>query len=352
MIQNQLLDTFKKRISYVTARRVLAKYKFPKATGWVALAEKLNDPTINSAVDHAGLGVGLAEMLVSTDKTVRVYKVTSKDAQALRNLVSNWIVDKTLVFSQPFPAEAHSSVVAQLKPQLPQVVSKFSGSLGSGLLLSCLSIIDVRERLSPSQAGVPLGTYDEIFGIKKLKLQTFDAVMVSNNNDYVYVLTDNHYDVTQSTRAMLNSNVSNEINRLLGTNALSDAVNLKKYIEKIYNSGRGAVKRLHYTTMTSSGKQEWMRGNGNCLRQELGHKAGMTALSGAFQSYGISVQFDLPKSYGYVPRPELAIIGSYRMTYEPNPVINNAAISGCANIEELEATLSELMVHLIGTKTI
>jgi hypothetical protein len=352
MDPKQLFDALQKRTSMRVVRRVLAKNGFPRGQGWDQVKEKLKDKRIAAKADYQGLQDGLRELLIAGDKAVRVFKLSRANAASLRAAVSKLKIAQTNEFSKHFPYPVPDSVLLNLPPQPAVPVAKFHGAQGEGILFSSLNIIEIRERLTAAQLGATAAAYDEVIGIKKVKFQTFDALIVSKTKDYAYVLTDAHLDTTQGTRRALQSNVREAVNSMVGSKVLAKPVNLLPFIEPIYNSNDGLVKRLHYTTTTESGRQEWMRGSGNCLRAELSHKAGMQALSGAFKGYAIEIEYPLQEVEGYTPRPLVSILGLYRMTYELDPAVDDATIWGCATIAEFEQTLAELMYHVSGSKSI
>jgi hypothetical protein len=352
MKHKALIDAFETRASMRVARRILAQYGFPRGQGWEAIKDKLAQVGILSKADFQGLENGLSELLVAGDKGLRVFKLSPAEAALLRSKVASLKIDPTNVFVKHFPYPAPDVVMQSLPPQPMLPISKFSGAHCTGLLFSSVNFIDVRERLTAAQIGPNASKYDEVIGIKKVKLQTFDSLVISRRFDYAYVLTDAHLDTTQGTQQALHSNVHGAVNGIAGSNVLGRPINFLPLVDPIYNSNAGLVRRLHYTTTTESGRQEWMRGSGNCLRTELSHKAGMAALSGSFKGYAIEVEYPLDEVNGYTPRPLLSIPGLYRMTYEMNPQLIDATLWGCANIMELETTLAELMVHVSGTKSV
>lgn len=352
MQQKKLFDALEKRTSMRVVRRVLVQNGFPRGQGWDSIKSKMKDKKVEANADFHGLEKGLGELLIAGDKGVRVFEVDNKNISAIRKLALGLKIDQTNVFAVNFPYLVSDKVLATLPPQPMTPVAKFQGPQGLGVLFSSINVIEVREKLNAAQIGATAANYDEVFGIRRVKSQTFNALIVSKTKDYAYILTDAHHDTTQGTRQGLHSEVRKTVNTLAGAKILNKPLNLLPLIERIYNSPEGLVKRLHYTTTTETGNQQWRRGSGNCLRDELAHKAAMTALAGGYKGYAIEVEYPLSEVNGYTPRPHIEIIGLYRMTYELDPCVEDATISGCATVEELEKTLAELMVHVTGIKSI
>lgn len=89
-----------------------------------------------------------------------------------------------------------------------------------------------------------------------------------------------------------------------------------------------------------------MRGSGKCLRQELFHKTGMEALGGHINAYEIGVEWSLPEVGQYTPHPRLGITGTYKMTYDANPHIGEASVSGCGTYDDLKFVLQKMAAHV------
>lgn len=351
MNPKEVLKAVQQRANMRVARRLLAQNGFPRGTGWDQIRDKLKDKVVAAAADYAGLEKSLRELLIVTDKSLRVYPVSASARTTLASEIAALRISSKGAFTSHFPSPVPSSVLSSLPVQTAVPVAKFNTPNVVGIVYSSVHVVEVRVKLKPSQLGVS-GQYDEIIAIRREKMQTFDALMVAKNKNYIYTLTDAHFDLTQATRDALQSGLFDAVNKLAGRKVITNAVNLLPLIGPIYNSNDGAVKRLSYTTTTSSGKQEWMRGRGNCLRDELSHKAGMTALSGDFNGYALGIEYPMPEENGYSASPRLEIVGTYRMTYEPNPVVEDALIFGCATHNELESALSELMLHVSGSRSV
>ncbi|WP_099185741.1 hypothetical protein [Sphingobium fuliginis] len=176
--------------------------------------------------------------------------------------------------------------------------------------------------------------------------------MMSKKSNYAYILSDAYQDASQTMRIGIQTSMADAINKFAKSKIVNSPVNLFPIIQPLYQSDSGYVKTLFWTTTTSSGKHEWMRGSGVCLRKEIAHKAAMGALSGGFATYGIELDWGLDEVEGYTPRPMLSVVGIYRMLHETKPHLGDATIWGCASLSEFEFVLKELMVHVSGSKTI
>lgn len=353
MSNKQILDALEKRCSIRVARRILASNGFPKGSSWEQIREKLKDTVVASKADFPGLQSALREILIANEKSVRIFDLDAARIATLRSAINSHSIQQSGVFATHFPLPVPDNILTSLPVQPPVPVAKIQTPNVTGILFSSVRVIDLRERLNAAQFGgnLPSG-FDEVIGIKKVKVQTFDAVLLSKNLPYAYVLTDAYQDASQTMRRVLQNSVADAVNNIVGSSVLSVPANLLPAVSPLYGSGTGEVKNLLYITTTSSGKTEWMRGSGNCLRNELGHQAGMAVIGTGFQPYGIELEWPLDEVEGYVPRPFLSILGQYRMTYEVNPRLEDATVWGCATLSELEFVLKELMLPICGTKAV
>ncbi|MGL5837022.1 MAG: hypothetical protein ACRCY3_00810 [Sphingorhabdus sp.] len=353
MAKNDILRALQKRTSIRVARRLLAKNGFPRGSGWEQIEEKLKDKLVVAKADYNGLQNSLRELLVVGDKNIRVFKLPNADAKALRDRIAAFRINQNSVFSTHFPLPVPDSILDGLPAQSPIPVAKFQSDNLTGVLFSSVVVVEQREKILPSKVGAAIAAnYDEIIGIRKVKIQTFDALLMSKKNSYVYILSDAHQDQSQVMCHGLQSGMANAVNKFAASKVINNSVNLFPIIQPLYESESGFVKTLFWTTTTSSGKHEWMRGSGVCLREEIAHKAAMDALGGGFMTYGIELEWGLDEVEGYTPRPMLSVVGIYRMLHEAKPHLGDAAVWGCASLSEFEYVLKELMVHLNGSKTI
>lgn len=353
MANKDILQALQKRASIRVSRRLLAANGFPKGSGWEQITEKLKDKHVAAKADYVGLQDALRELLIVGDKNIRIFKLTNADAKALRDRIAASRINQNSVFTTHFPLPVPDNILHGLPAQAPIPVAKFQSPNVAGVLFSSVMVVEQREKILAAKVGAALAAdYEEIIGVKKVKIQTFDALMMSNKSNYAYILTDAYQDQSQLMRLGLQSAMTNAVNKFAKAKVINGSVNLFPIIQPLYESDTGFVKTLFWTTTTSSGKHEWMRGSGVCLREEIAHKAAMGALGGGFMTYGIELEWGLEEVEGYTPRPMLSVVGIYRMLHETKPHLGDATVWGCASLSEFEFVLKELMVHVSGSKTI
>lgn len=349
----EVLNALKSRTSIRVARRLLAQNGFPRGQGWDQIEEKLKSTKVAAKADSAGLENALKELLFVGDKNVRVYKLSNGGMVELRRKAAKLSINKSGVFATHFPASVPEKLLQSLPTQNPIAICKIETPEAIAILYSSVKIIETREKLNPSHLKANVaGYYDELIGIKQSKIQAFDAVIVSKKAPYVYCLTDAYQDSTASFRNALQATLVPIVNQIAGRKVLGKPENLFPVIDPLYKGGQGFVKTLFWTTTTSSGKHEWMRSTGQCLRDEIAHKAAMGVIGKGFTTYGLEVGWLLDEVEGYSPTPLLSILGLYRMTYEAKPQLPDASVWGCATFDELFEVLGEMMVHVHGSKIV
>lgn len=353
MANKDILLALQKRASIRVSRRLLVANGFPKGSGWEQISEKLKEKRVAAKANYAGLQDALRELLIVGDKNIRVFKLTNAGAKALRDRIAASRVNQNSVFTTHFPLPVPDNILHGLPAQAPIPVAKFQSDNVTGIIFSSVMVVEQREKILAAKVGAALAAdYEEIIGVKKIKVQTFDALMMSNKSNYAYILSDAHQDQSQAMRLGLQSAMAKAVNKFAKEKVLGEAVNLFPIIQPLYESDTGFVKTLFWTTTTSSGKHEWMRGSGVCLRKEIAHKAAMGVLGGGFMTYGVELEWGLDEVKGYTPRPMLSVVGIYRMLHETKPYLGDATVWGCANLSEFEFVLKELMAHISRSKTI
>ncbi len=353
MMNTEVLQALQKRTSIRVARRLLAANGFPKGAGWDQISEKLKDKNAADKADFVGLRDALRELLIVGDKNIRAFKLANADAKALRGKIAASQINQNSVFATHFPLPVPDNILHSLPSQEPIPVAKFQTDNVDGILFSSIKVVEQREKILAARVGASVAAeYEEIIGIKKIKIQTFDALMMSNKRNHAYILSDAHQDQSQAMQLGLQSSMANTIDKFANAKIIKTSVNFFPLIEPLYQSDSGFVKTLFWTTTTSSGKHEWMRASGVCLRKETAHRAAIAALGGGHAFYGIELEWGLDEVSGYTPRPMLSVVGTYRMLHELKPHLGDATIWGCATSNEFEFVLKELMFHVSGSRAI
>ena len=98
-------------------------------------------------------------------------------------------------------------------------------------------------------------------------------------------------------------------------------------------------------TVADGIKHEKMR-HSKSVRQEPFHEGGKGAVAGNLTPYQIAIKWDLSDEPDMSGRPELRLMGDYRMTYDANPTLSEALISRCVWRSQSEFVVSKLIAHI------
>ncbi|WP_158230017.1 hypothetical protein [Sphingobium fuliginis] len=153
MSNKEVLQALQKRASIRVARRILASNGFPKGSGWDQINEKLKDKRVAAKADYDGLQKSLRELLIVGDKNLRLFKLSSADATALRDRIATSRINQSSVFATHFPLPVPEKVLRSLPEQAPVPIAKFHSDNVVGILFSSVKVIEQREKIPASTIG-------------------------------------------------------------------------------------------------------------------------------------------------------------------------------------------------------
>lgn len=346
MNEKRLIEAIKARVPFQVAKRLLTLAKYPIGVSWEKIEAKMKE----QAPGHRDADTLLAlycQSLFCAEKSIAAYKVAPADMQALRDDARLFDFDANDPFVDSYPWRVAPGKMADLLLAKPVPVA-YERVVGASILLfSTVRELEFREPLSDAELKPnAVSRYQKVFGVRVERVQTFDAVLVPDHGSTIYVLVDNQDGTNRETREIAHFATRTALNEFCKKPVLQKGGNLFPAITKLYNEDDGVVRSLSYATTTSSIKSERMRGSGKCLRQELFHKTGMEALGGHINAYEIGVEWSLPSIGHYTPHPRLDISGTYKMTYDANPHISEASVSGCGTYDDLKFVLEKMGTYL------
>jgi hypothetical protein len=342
-----VLRALKARVPFRTAKRLLVGNQYPVAKGWDEIFERTQSDA-GRRRNQDGLAQAYRESLIASEKSLHAYSLSPEDIQALRDAAMDHVFDASDPFVENYPLPVGGGELATAGLMQPKAVG-YERVLGATtVVFSSVRELEFREQLGVADLAQNTALrYEKVYGLRTERRQAFDVLLVPDRGPYVYVLADNPGQTNAEVRALAHFTVRMGVNALVGRTLLNRPVNLFSLISTFYNSSEGAVNLLSYSTTTSSVKTEKMRGSGKCLREELFHKTGMRALGHQFRAFEIGVEWQLPEVEDrYTPHPVLKIHGSYRMTYDHAPVVDEALVHDCGKFEELDHVLERISFYL------
>jgi hypothetical protein len=222
--EKQLLQALQDRVTFTVAKRLLALNAYPVGISWEAIRGKLAEAD-RAGRDLEGLLKGYTESLVSHDKSVRAYIVDAKAMQNLRDDAREHAFDpdNPFVASYPFPLPQAQLSSASLTEPTPVAYERVEGA--SVLVFAAVRELELREPLAPSQLSESIaGRYDRVVGLRVERHQTFDAIVVPDRGDTVYVLIDARYNTTAETRQLAHFTTRNAANQFIDSNLLGEPI--------------------------------------------------------------------------------------------------------------------------------
>jgi len=291
----------------------------------------LTDPHADYSDQLENLEEVLKEHLYCGEKLVRFYEVDKNSrAEMMRALVRIKIADSPIRDAYPILLPEGELEDYTTEPNLI-AVEEVDG--GVAAVFAAVRSVMLREPVPteelPEEALKSLGSYDEIIGIRHIRNEAVDVVMVSSKSPYVTVRVDYpsgmHRDVAEAAQ----ERIREEIATLVQKDRLTAPVNLFPLINEMYKArAEGTVVELAFGTTTASLKHERMRRHAACLREETYHKGGKAALKAPIEPYKLSIVWKIPITDGF-STPELGLYSTAATAASANPILTDAVIRKC-----------------------
>jgi hypothetical protein len=320
---------------------MLREAEFPSGQSWQSIRDKIQRST--KRLDYTALNDLYLQSLVASEKSVSSFKIGSVERARLISKVNKLVPDATENFVKKYPYVLDAKTLAKTQTAGTIFVGIEVLSFGIAVLFSTVRITEHREKLPPTRLPAALTKmYSDFYGVKRSYHQSYDAVIIPTAGDYVWVSVDDPLHSKREYADFAHISVRNAFNSLVGGAVLNRPENLFPLIAKFYGqAGEGIVSGLSHLVSTSSVKHEKMR-NGNCLRQELFHKAGADAVKGKLAAFAIGMAWDTSSG----TQVELSIDGEARDAGNVNAVVDRAVVRKCAQPDELAFVFGKILMYL------
>lgn len=343
-----VIQSMRRRMPWEVAQKALMLADAPRGMGWERTIAKFADPA-SSAEDFVDpLTEALREHERAGEKLVRFYRLALPEMKKLRDALLKHTVTKS-VFTDSYPGLLSEAELKAHAPQPHQLVAIETCEDGVAATFCSIRVVLIREPVTPSSlpaaAASALADYDQVFGYRQARLQAFDTVWVPHAGDLVDVRVDYPTGLGVDVAETAASHTRSALAATLGHDYLAEEVNVFPLIRRIYKeAAEGTIVELGFETGGASRKHETMRRKSLCLRDEVYHRAGATALKGEIEPYLLSVQW--PRRYGKatVSRPELTFHGTARTA--ESGVMTDVVIRKCIGDADYEHVRSRIEHHL------
>lgn len=316
--------------------------------GWDRTVEAFAENSL-SAEQEALAENAMKEHILCGEKLVQFFSVGEDEIASIRQAV----------LAVPIPEsdfqKAYPSLLAEadLKkaPYTPTLVARENGDDGVGLVFASVRVVTVREELDLGDLGDgaadALSDFDEIVGVRNVRLQALDIVWVPHEGTNIDTRTDYPKGMHSDVAYVAADRLREAFNITLGFEALAMPENLFPLINSMYrDKDEGHVVELGFGTTTKSLKDEKMRGRNSDLRKEPYHIGGKGNLQTDIEPFRISVAWDRSIGPKRTSTPELSIHGNSRIGLSENPIITAAIVRRCMGLADFEHVRSRVNKHL------
>lgn len=340
-----LMSALSRRAPWLAAGRViLLSCGFDTHRGYEETTKAALKEPANPARD-AKLADALQEHLVAGEKLVRVVRLT----KAERTAVETWIMAKRKSSSSAlvdaFPGVAPDADRRAAATSPPASVGHVALSAGrAALFTSVRSYLD-REVISPSQlkAGVADG-YEHIYAMRRLYLQTYDAIWLPPSFDVCCLAADLPAGVPSGFARDSQIAMEAELRKVLGRPI--NASNLWPAVDGLYRSNEGRLVDHGFVNNKEAVKHHTGRRGAQSLRDDEYDKAGAAAVGDDLLTFKVAIAWARAGTTSRKAQPEILLPGKAAMLHVANAHLDHAVIRNCLNTRDLEFVLSRLLPHL------
>lgn len=348
MPSDNLLIAMSRRVPWQVGQRILAENDIPRSMGW--------DRTVNSFEKNALsedqeilVSNAMREHILCGEKLVQFFPTASEDMSALRTIALSLEIP-TSEFRDAYPSLLSEDSL-KLAPNTPTLVARENNDDGIGLVFASVRVITVREEVHLNDLGEKtpeaLSGFDEIVGVKNVRLQALDIVWIPHEGGHVDTRIDYPKGMHSDVAHVAAERLREAFNAAVGYEALTIPDNLFPLINRIYRDPEeGHVVELGFGTTTKSVKDEKMRGRNSDLRKEPYHIGGKDNLETDIEPFRISVSWDRSIAPKITSTPELSIHGNSRIGLSDNPMVTAAIIRRCMGLADFEYVRDRINKHL------
>jgi hypothetical protein len=340
-----LLETLQSRAPWLRAGRlILLGAGFDAHRGY----EKTIDAALTQRADAdrtERLKVALTEHALVGEKVLRIVRLKSGERTAL----SDWIGAKRRVsgpLPDAFPALANRNAIRSAEGGNSSSLGNFEFLSGAAAMYTSGRSFTERVEIAPSRlTGSVDGDIEKLIAVTKRYVQTFDALWLPAQGNFVCLLTDQPDGAPFEFSAGSQHGLMTALRRALGRDC--EAVNLWPAIDGLYHTKDGS-KLVDYGFVTDdeSVKHHKARRGTKCLRDGTYDKAGAAAVGDDLLLFKISEAWARQNENGQVTRPELTLPGTARMLYAAPSVLDHAIVRNCLTSRDMDFVVGKLLTHL------
>ncbi|MBC3931496.1 hypothetical protein [Undibacterium curvum] len=360
--ESSIQNTFKsiaERFPFAVGKKLLSDLFIPTKLGWSNTLINLRNFDESKAVKHAGkiLLNSFINHTLAGDKLVKLYGFEKMPHLAeFKKAINERALEIDVpqnAFKDKLPWAVCDSEVLKLNEQkAPQLCEiKRVGSAVYFIFCSVRSFherVELEKSLFEEAEREKLEDFSEIIGIRPVRRQAFDAVVIHLDRDLVELRVDSPLGLPVDQRKHAADNLRFIFDALsienFGYGPFGTAPkNFVKIITNLYNEkSEGKVFELGFTAnakeSSSNNGAKLLRKKGQDLRSDKFHTGGKGAVD-SIDPYTIGVEWEHVNFNG---RPKLIVPGSVRMLYASPIIFPEVLIRDCYSEDEFKFVLSKI----------
>ncbi|WP_245261405.1 hypothetical protein [Mesorhizobium sp. L103C131B0] len=345
----RIAQSMRSRMPWPVGRRILLENEVSRGRGW--------DQTLGKLIHNAGrletkiepLVDALREHILCGEKISTFYEVAPDAMEASRNALLSATIP-TSPFSEAYPYLLSEDELLNA-PAGIFLAAVETNEDGVAAVFSSVRVVTVREPILPTDvpeaAAEIFDDYEEIVGLKTIRLHACDTVWLPHDGKHIDVRIDYPVGTLHEVAVAAQARVADAFHEIVGVRLLATPVNLFPLIDRIYKDPKeGTVVELGFGTTTSSLKHEKMRRKMLDLREEQYHKGGKAALQTPIEPFRLSIVWKRLAGNGVISNPEMSINSSARSAGAQLPCIETVVIRKCMGQADYEFVRSRIEHHL------
>jgi hypothetical protein len=351
LASDNMISAMRRRVPWQVGQKILAENGLPRSMGWERTVESVTQNAL-SAEQEALAANAMKEHILCGEKLVQFFGLSQDEIASLRSAVLALPIPDS-DFQQAYPSLLTEADLRKA-PSTPTLVARENGEDGVGLVFASVRVVTVREELNVDELGDEaadaLSDFDEVVGVRNIRLQALDVVWIPHEGASVDTRTDYSKGMHSDVAYVAADRLREAFNVAVGYEALVMPENLFPLINRMYrDKDEGHVVELGFGTTTKSLKDEKMRGRNSDLRKEPYHVGGKGNLQTEIEPFRISVAWDRSIGPKRTSTPELSIHGNSRIGLSDNPIITAAIVRRCMGLADFEHVRSRINKHLAAT---
>jgi hypothetical protein len=309
------------------------------------------EKTINGALKEAAdkkreklLQQALVEHLVAGEKLIRLVELKSKE----RSKLDDWAALQK-VNANPLaiasPGVASRADILKLKDQPPTFIESVVLHRGSALLFTAArSYLDRVELPTGSLIDGTAQNYEKLIGIKRIFVQTHDAIWIPKKGNYVCIATDLPRGVPNDFAEASQAALHMQLRTILGRKL--HFYNFWPAIEGLYGTDSGKLVDYGFSVAGRSVNHHKARRKSECLRKALYDKAGAAAVGDDLQLFKVAMKWKISPADGATSEPEVLLPGKAIDLNKTLPDVNFAILRDGLTSRDLNFVISKLLPHI------